>query len=72
MTPTDVQFMEAVDTNDQMPSYPHRMLLLRPELVEIFFEQKYRMHLRDVTAKVHLFMFILSICLDCGGKQGRV
>jgi protein TIF31 len=54
MTPVDVGFEEALDKDTSLPEYPHRMLLLRAELVEIYFQHKYRLHIREVSSKVYI------------------
>ncbi|KAJ2802575.1 Intracellular distribution of mitochondria, partial [Coemansia guatemalensis] len=43
MTPADVGFLESECMDDgDLPKYPHKLVLLRPELVEIFWENSIR------------------------------
>ncbi|KAJ3146593.1 Intracellular distribution of mitochondria [Irineochytrium annulatum] len=52
VTPVDIEFLETVDAeSDDLPAYPHRMALLRVELVEQFFEHKLRAHVGELQEK---------------------
>ncbi|KAJ2804987.1 Intracellular distribution of mitochondria, partial [Coemansia furcata] len=43
MTPVDVEFLESECNEDgKFPTYPHKVVLLRPELVDTFWEQSTR------------------------------
>ncbi|KAH6583105.1 hypothetical protein BASA61_008153 [Batrachochytrium salamandrivorans] len=46
LTPVDIQFLESVDSERETNPYPHRMVLLRSELVESFYEHKMRFALQ--------------------------
>ncbi|KAJ2767065.1 Intracellular distribution of mitochondria, partial [Coemansia nantahalensis] len=52
MTPVDVEFLEAeCDGKDPaLPAYPHRLVLLRPELVDIFWENSIRKAVQEYAA----------------------
>jgi protein TIF31 len=40
--PVDICFLEDVDKETQEEPYPHKMTLLRPELIQMFYEHKWR------------------------------
>ncbi|RKP36765.1 clustered mitochondria-domain-containing protein, partial [Dimargaris cristalligena] len=43
LNPTDIEFQEAEsDTQSSLPDYPHHLTLLRPELVDLYWEHKSR------------------------------
>ncbi|KAJ1940329.1 Intracellular distribution of mitochondria, partial [Linderina macrospora] len=43
MTPVDVEFLEReCQEGSELPAYPHKLVLLRPELVEVFWENSIR------------------------------
>ncbi|KAJ1956116.1 Intracellular distribution of mitochondria, partial [Linderina pennispora] len=43
MTPVDVEFLEReCQEGGELPAYPHKLVLLRPELVEVFWENSIR------------------------------
>ncbi|KAI9806293.1 MAG: hypothetical protein M1825_006408 [Sarcosagium campestre] len=61
ITPLDVSWIEtywrddpaeAVESPDHRPRYPHRMAVLRPELVEAFWKLKLREHMSAELGKV--------------------
>ncbi|KAK6096610.1 Intracellular distribution of mitochondria [Batrachochytrium dendrobatidis] len=47
LTPVDIQFLETVDAESETNPYPHRMTLLRPELIESFYEHKVRFAIQE-------------------------
>ncbi|KAJ1547921.1 Intracellular distribution of mitochondria, partial [Nowakowskiella sp. JEL0078] len=51
VTPTDIAFLDEAD-KDGLPAYPHRMALLRKELIEAFVEQNLKICLTQARAKV--------------------
>ncbi|KAG2213982.1 hypothetical protein INT47_001252 [Mucor saturninus] len=50
LNPVDIEFVdsECVDKDD-MPAYPHKMTLLRPELMSLFWEHKFRQWVKAKT-----------------------
>ncbi|KAJ2344999.1 Intracellular distribution of mitochondria, partial [Coemansia sp. RSA 2673] len=54
MTPVDIEFLESECNEDgKFPAYPHKVVLLRPELVDTFWEQSTRKAVMEhVAAKV--------------------
>lgn len=60
LSPVDIEWLEnnyegkLVGPGDEQPDapvYPHRMTLLRPELIEIFWESELKLWARELTAK---------------------
>lgn len=61
LSPVDVEWLEknyegklagpADAAETDAPTYPHRMVLLRPELIEIFWESELKLWARELTAK---------------------
>ncbi|KAI6371638.1 Intracellular distribution of mitochondria [Pyricularia grisea] len=51
ITPLDVSWQEEVEADSDAPEYPHRMTVLRPELVELFVRQKMREWVSSEVAK---------------------
>ncbi|KAJ2416784.1 Intracellular distribution of mitochondria, partial [Coemansia sp. RSA 2524] len=49
MTPVDVEFLESECTGDK--PYPHKLVLLRPELVDIFWENSVRKAVQEYAAE---------------------
>ncbi|KAJ3139700.1 Intracellular distribution of mitochondria [Physocladia obscura] len=51
LTPVDFRFLEEIDTKDSnFAPYPHRMPLLRHELVDIFYEHKLGKYVQEKAA----------------------
>ncbi|KAJ2689373.1 Intracellular distribution of mitochondria [Coemansia spiralis] len=52
MTPVDIEFLESECAADgRFPAYPHKVVLLRPELVDTFWEQSTRKAVMDHVAE---------------------
>ncbi|CAO3631081.1 unnamed protein product [Cunninghamella blakesleeana] len=52
--PIDIEFqdnecVEKKDGNDNQPAYPHKMTLLRPELMSLYWEHKFREWVKEKT-----------------------
>ncbi|KAJ2742820.1 Intracellular distribution of mitochondria [Coemansia sp. BCRC 34301] len=50
MTPVDVEFLESECGKDGDDVYPHKMVLLRPELMDIYWERSFRMAVQEHVA----------------------
>ena len=46
VTPVDIVFQEEVEKEAETNPYPHKMTLLRPELVDYYYEHKLREYLK--------------------------
>jgi hypothetical protein len=73
MSPMDANFVDLAD--DVECPYPHKLTLLRHELIELFYDHKYRAYLKDLSDKVwpsvkngsRLFFLLskhLILCVD--------
>ncbi|ORX48226.1 hypothetical protein DM01DRAFT_1376834 [Hesseltinella vesiculosa] len=53
LNPVDIEFQEAeCQTKDGKPTYPHQMTLLRPELVSLYWEHKFRQWVKAKTEAI--------------------
>ncbi|CAO3674712.1 unnamed protein product [Rhizopus microsporus] len=53
LNPVDIEFQEneCIEKDDK-PAYPHKMTLLRPELMSLFWEQKFRQWVKEKTEQI--------------------
>jgi protein TIF31 len=56
LNPVDIEFQEKEateqpDGDNKLPAYPHKMTLLRPELMAIYWEQKLREWVKEKSGK---------------------
>jgi protein TIF31 len=56
LNPVDIEFQEkeateSSDSNSKLPLYPHKMTLLRPELMALYWEQKLREWVKEKSGK---------------------
>src|SRR5437764_1204262 len=66
LNPVDIEFLEKEcepKEEDDMPTYPHKLTLLRPELIESFWDYKFRLWLQEKANQkqnvyIHYFYFI--------------
>jgi protein TIF31 len=47
LNPVDIAFVEDCKVEANLPEYPHQIAMLRPELVQLFFENKLRKEIQD-------------------------
>ncbi|KAG0208924.1 Intracellular distribution of mitochondria [Mortierella sp. GBA30] len=53
LNPVDVEFLENdVAAKDGMPEYPHRLTLMRPELMQLFWEHKLRAWVQERAVEI--------------------
>lgn len=75
ISPVDVEWLEKdidgklVGSEESAEAYPHRVVLLRPELVEMFWESELKRWARDVAAKKA--KEVESAKADAGEKVGE-
>ncbi|KAG0251716.1 Intracellular distribution of mitochondria [Mortierella polycephala] len=53
LSPVDIEFLENdVAAKDGMPEYPHKLTLMRPELIQLFWEHKLRAWIQERAAEI--------------------
>ncbi|KAF9193452.1 Intracellular distribution of mitochondria [Haplosporangium sp. Z 767] len=53
LNPVDIEFLENdVAAKDGMPEYPHKLTLMRPELIQLFWEHKLRAWIQERAAEI--------------------
>ncbi|ORY51437.1 hypothetical protein BCR33DRAFT_694296 [Rhizoclosmatium globosum] len=54
LTPADIEFLDQIDasTDNGLPAYPHRLTLLRHELVDLYYEQRLTKFVTEQRAEI--------------------
>jgi len=66
LNPVDIEFLEnecKPREDSSMPAYPHKMTLLRPELMEVFWDHKLRLSFKEKTLEKLKVRFLVIVNL---------
>lgn len=53
LTPVDIEFLDEVAKDNENP-YPHRLTLIRPELITLYIQHKISEYLKNLNDNVNI------------------